>query len=137
LGHGLGLGHSNYTGDLMYSLYSLGGSPEGISTLDVYGVSALFAWMLNPQSFQPIDDWLKENSVTLPSQISYLNIPVSPQNAPPQTLADNPVVQFFVLMFGILSHPEIAVPVSVVIIFFVVVGLVLRFRGRRRVRVGS
>ena len=26
LGHGLGLGHSNYTDDLMYSLYTLGGA---------------------------------------------------------------------------------------------------------------
>jgi hypothetical protein len=137
LGHGLGLGHSNYTGDLMYSLYSLGGSPEGISTLDVYGVSTLFAWLLNTSSFQPIDGWLKANSVSLPSQISYQNLPVSPQNMPPQTLADNPVLQFFASMFGIFSHPEIAVPVGAAILFFVVLAVVFRVNRRRRIRVDS
>ncbi len=137
LGHGLGLGHSNYTGDLMYSLYNLGGSPEGISTLDAYGVSTLFAWMLNTSSFLPINGWLKVNSVALPAQISYQSLPVSQENMPPQTLADNPVIQFFVLIFGILSHPEIAVPVGLVILFFVILALVYRFRGRRSVRVGS
>jgi hypothetical protein len=137
LGHSFGLGHSNYTGDLMYSFYSLGGSPEGVSTLDVYGVSTLFAWIRNPSGFLPVDGWLKANSVTLPSQINYRDLPVSPQNQPPQTLADNSVVQFFALMFGILLHPEIAVPVGVVILFFVVVALVLKFRGHRRVRVDS
>lgn len=137
LGHGFGLGHSNYTIDLMYSLYNLGGSPEGISTLDVYGVSALFAWMLDSSSFQPIDGWLKTNSVSLPTQISYQNLPVSLPNTPPQTLADNPVIQFFVLMFGIFSHPEIAVPVGTVILFFVVLAVALKLNGRRRIRVGS
>jgi len=38
LGHSLGLGHSNHTGDLMYGTYSIGTTPESISTLDVYGV---------------------------------------------------------------------------------------------------
>jgi hypothetical protein len=105
--------------------------------LDVYGVSALFAWMLNQQSFLPIEGWLKENSVTLPSQISYQDLPVSLNNTPPQTLADNPVVQFFILVFGILSHPEIAVPVGIVILVFVALAVASKLWGRSHVRVDS
>jgi predicted Zn-dependent protease len=48
LGHSLGLGHSNYTGDVMYPAYTLLGSADSISTLDIYGVATVFAWMLNP-----------------------------------------------------------------------------------------
>ena len=44
LGHSLGLGHSNYTGDLMSAYYTLGGPAESVSTLDVYGVATLFGW---------------------------------------------------------------------------------------------
>ncbi len=39
LGHSLGLGHCNNTGDTMYSAYTLLSPPRLISTLDVYGVA--------------------------------------------------------------------------------------------------
>ena len=58
LGHNLGLGHSNYTGDLMYAVYTMGTSLESISTLDVFGVATLFAWETNSTDFYPINDWL-------------------------------------------------------------------------------
>lgn len=137
LGHGLGLGHSNYTGDLMYSLYRLGDSPEGVSTLNAYGVATVFAWMLNPSDFLPINGWFKQNTVTLPSQISYTDLAVSPQNLPPQTGADNIVVQFFVLMFGILLHPEIAVPAIIAIALFVILAFIPRRKKRAVAMVDS
>ena len=126
LGHSLGLGHSNATGDLMYAYYTIGSGPKDVSTLDAYGVATLFAWNQNAFSFYPIDGWLKENSVVLPSDISYKGLPVSPENAVPQTLANNPVVQTLVLMFEILIHPEILAIVVLVILLFVVLGLVVR-----------
>ena len=110
LGHSLGLGHSNATRDLMYAYYTRESGAEDISTLDVYGVATLFAWNQDAIIFYPVDGWLKENSVVLPSDISYKGLPVSPENAVPQTLANNPVVQTLVLMFEILIHPEILVP---------------------------
>ncbi len=137
LGHGLGLGHSNYTGDLMYSYYSVGGAGEAVSTLDVYGVTAVFGWRAGGASFYPVSGWLTENSVTLPPYITYQGLPVSPQNAPPQTLANNPVVQFFVLAFELLLHPEIAAIAVVIIAVFAVVGLFTRRRKTRAVRAGS
>ena len=70
-----------------------------------------------PLNFYPISSWLKENSVILPSDISYQGLPVSPENASPQTLANNPVVQILVFMFEILIHPEI---LAIVILFIVI-----------------
>lgn len=137
LGHGLGLGHSNYTGDLMYSVYSLGASPEGVSSLDAYGVARCFAWLTNSTSFHPVSRWLNVSYVTLPSDVSYVDLPVSAQNQPPQTLADSPVVQFLLMMLTILAQPIIAVPVLVVILLFVIIAAFPRRRGRSSVKVGS
>ncbi len=126
LGHSLGLGHSNYTGDLMYAVYTMGTSPESISTLDVYGVATLFAWETNSTDFYPINDWLNENSVILPSTIDYRGLPVSSENASPQTLANNSVVQFLVLIIEILIHPEIFAIILVIVLVLLIVGLVSR-----------
>jgi hypothetical protein len=130
LGDSLGLGHCNSTGDLMYPTYTLLSSAEGVSTLDVYGVATVFAWMINSSMFYPVSGWLKENSVILPSEIAYQYLPVSPQNARPQTLIDNPVVHFFILMFEVLIHPEILAIVLVFIMVMVVIALIPRRRKR-------
>ena len=128
-GHTLGLGHSNYTGDLMNALYGIGSASEKISTLDVYGVATMFAWMIN-SSFYPISAWLKVNSVTLPASIAYQGLPVSAQNMAPQSLADNPVVQVFILMYELLLHPEIAAIVAFAIAVFMVVAIFIRRKPR-------
>jgi hypothetical protein len=117
LGHSLGLGHSNFTGDVMYPAYTLLGSAESISTLDVYGVATVFAWKLNPSKFYPVTEWLQSNPVILPSN-QYKYLPVSPQNARPMTIVNNPIVQTLVLAFEILIHPEI---LSILILFIAVI----------------
>ena len=137
LGHSLGLGHSNATGDLMYAYYTIGSGPKDVSTLDAYGVATLFAWDQNTFSFYPIDGWLNENSVVLPSDISYKGLPVSPENTVPQALANNPVVQTLVLMFEILIHPEILAIVVTVVLLFIVLGLVVRVKRGRTVKADS
>jgi hypothetical protein len=105
LGHDFGLGHSNYTGDLMYYLYTLGSPTEDVSTLDVYGVATLFGWENSTSSFHPINNWLNVNSVILPPDIAYRGLPVSSQYSLPQTLANNPIVQTLIFMFEVLLHP--------------------------------
>jgi hypothetical protein len=130
LGHSLGLGHSNYTGDLMSAYYTLGGPAESVSTLDVYGVATLFGWTQNSTNFYPVNAWLKENSVILPPEITYQGLPVSPENARPQTLANNPVVQTLVLMFEILIHPEIFAFAVLFIVILVIIALIPRRRKR-------
>jgi hypothetical protein len=137
LGHGLGLGHSNFTGDLMYSLYTLGGSPEGVSTLDAYGVATVFGWMPNATSFHPVNRWLTQNSVSLPSPITYQDLPVSAQNAPPQTLFDSPIVQFFSMVLNVLLQPVIAVPLAFVIILFVILMVIPKKRKHHEATVDS
>jgi hypothetical protein len=124
LGHCLGLGHSNYTGDLMYSTYSIGSSAKSVSSLDVYGVATLFAWELNETDFYPVSDWLDVNSVILPSEIAYQGLPISPENASPQSLANNSAVEFLVLMFEILIHPEILAIVLVFALIIVIIVLI-------------
>jgi hypothetical protein len=128
LGHSLGLGHSNYTGDLMYTVYTIGTSPESISTLDVFGIATLFAWETNSTDFYPINDWLNESSVILLSTIDYRGLPVSSENASPRTLANNSVVQFLVLIFEILIHPEIFGIILVIVLVLLIVGLITRRR---------
>jgi hypothetical protein len=125
-GHSLGLGHSNYSGDLMYASYSMSSPAESVSTLDAYGVATLFAWELEPSSFYPVRNWLVANSAILPSDIPYEGLPVSRQNVSPQTAAENPVVQVLVLMFEILIHPEVFSVVLVFIIVFVLITLIPR-----------
>ena len=132
LGHSLGLGHSNYTGDVMYPAYTLLGSADSISTLDIYGVATVFAWMLNPSKFYPVNEWLQSNSVILPSN-QYEYLPVSPQNARPLTLANNPIVQTLILMFEILIHPEILAIVLLFIIVLIIIAVIPTKRKRRQV----
>ncbi len=128
-GHSLGLGHSNFTGDLMYTTYSMGSSAETISTLNVYGIATLFAWTLNSSNLYPVRNWLVQKSVILPSYIPYEGLPVSEQNKYLQTTADNPIVQVLVLMYGILIHPEVF---SVVIIFIIIFAIIALIPRRRR-----
>jgi predicted Zn-dependent protease len=129
LGHSLGLGHSNYTGDVMYPAYTLEGPAKYISTLDVYGVATIFAWMTKPSTFYPVFEWLQGNPVILPSNIPYKYLPVSPQNALPQTLANNPVVETLVLMVEILIHPEI---LAIVLLFIIVLIIIVLIPSKRK-----
>ena len=132
LGHSLGLGHSNYTGDLMYSLYNIGSPAEDVSTLDVYGVATVFAWEKDRSTFFPDNNLV--DKVVLPAGVTYQFLPVSQKNSRPQTFANNSVVQFLVLMFEILIHTEIY---PFVILFFVVLVLIVVFFRRKGVKVGS
>jgi len=134
LGHSLGLGHSNYTGDLMYAYYTRGSAPEAVSTLDAYGVATLFAWEQNITRFYPVNNWLNDNSVILPSGIAYKGLPVSTQNALPQTIANNSVVQTLILMFEILIHPEIF---AIVVLFIAVLIIIAMIPRRKRVKADS
>lgn len=133
LGHALGLGHSNYTDDIMYPAYTLLGSAHLISTLDVYGVATTFAWMSNQIKFYPVREWLKGEPVVLPSNIQYEGLQVSSQNARPQTLANNPVVQTLILMVEILIHPEILAIVLVFIGVLIIIAVIPTKRKKRQV----
>ena len=119
-GHSLGLGHSNYTSDVMYPALTLLGPPKLLSTLDLYGIATSFAWLSGKFNFYPVSDWLSGNTLFMLSS-EYHALPVSAQFARPQTLQNNPTVQNIVLIGEILLHPDIII----LIIFFVAIYVVI------------
>ena len=118
LGHALGLGHSNEHRRRYVSRYCFLGSAKSISTLDMYGVATTFAWMTNQFNFYPVSDWLKADSVVLPSNIQYSYLPVSSQNARPNTLQNNTFYQNLILDFEVILHPDILLPIAAFVSLF-------------------
>lgn len=130
LGHSLGLGHSNYTNDVMYPAYTLLGSARLLSTLDLYGVARVFGWMQqNASDYLPISSWMPPSPTTLPSNITYKYLPVSPQNARPQTLADNPIIETLTLMLGILIHPIV---LTLVVLYLAILVIIALYPSKRK-----
>ncbi len=127
LGHSLGLGHSNYTEDLMYPVYNMRSPTIEISNLDVYGVATVFNWKTYSSTFYPVNSLV--NQVILPKSITYNGLPVSQQNSSPQTYANNSVVQFLIIIFEILIHPEIY---PFIVLFIVVLVIIVVFPRRRK-----
>ena len=134
LGHTLGILCTNNTGEIMTPQFTLLSSAKLISTLDVYGVAKVFAWPTNSSNFYPINQWLPSQPVILPSNIPYQFLPVSSQNALPQTPANNPVVETLVLMVEILIHPEI---LALVILFIIILIIIVVIPKKRKERINS
>ena len=88
LGHCLGLGHANFSGDIMYNVYTLSSPVRAISTLDVYGVGTVFRWMAYSQEYNSVNQGSQIYSVTLPPTIDYEYLPISEKNLPPQSAID-------------------------------------------------
>ncbi|MFN3621577.1 MAG: matrixin family metalloprotease, partial [Nitrososphaerales archaeon] len=68
LGHALGLGHTDVSEDLMYPIlmrWALRGMV--LSTLDLYGVAQIFAWLPSGST----DNFTVPKVITLPSNIPY------------------------------------------------------------------
>jgi len=114
LGHSLGLGHSNRTGDVMYINYSLStlNQIRALSTLDLYGLSIVFQWMSNSSPpFSP-----QQPSVFLPAGMTYQYLPTSTTDLPPASISI-PVSQIISTYFGnlvdnvasFIKRPEILI----------------------------
>jgi hypothetical protein len=131
LGHCLGLGHSNYTDDLMYYAYSLGGSVRAISTLDAVGVGTVFRWMANSQEYRTDNQGQQIYSVSLASA-EYEYQPISEENLPPQSPLEK-AKGFLEDFVQFLSQPDgwaviIALAFSATIAFLTIA----RIRKRRK-----
>jgi predicted Zn-dependent protease len=106
LGHCLGLGHANYTDDLMYYAYSLGGSVRPISTLDAYGVGTVFRWMPS-QEYSADNQGQPVYSVSLTSN-EYEYQPISDANLPAQSTLEK-AGNFFDDFAQFVLQPEVLV----------------------------
>lgn len=128
LGHALGLGHSNYTNDLMYPYHDVFASRYPISTLDLYGVSLLFDWA--NQSKLTTASYTVPSSAALPEGVAYSYAPV--QNPAPTTALDNPVVKYLqVLFYNPLTLTLIVLLIVVLILLGVVVGRRRRWKKQK------
>lgn len=68
LGHALGLGHTDVEDDLMYPILTGWALREvGLSTLDLYGVAQIFAWLPSGS----VQGFTVPKVITLPSTIPY------------------------------------------------------------------
>jgi hypothetical protein len=128
LGHALGLGHSNYTNDLMYPYQDILASNYSISTLDLYGVTLLFSWM-NQSSRIKSQVLSIPSSTVLPAGISYGYAPVN--NPAPIGLNDNPVVKF---LWSLVLNPIILALLIVMLAVLVLLLVTAVRRSRRRAK---
>ena len=121
LGHNFGLSHSNYSGDVMYSIVSYRETVKPLSSLDLYALSQIFEWVSNSTQFSSSNMCPQEASLTLPSGISYIHLLIAAENLPvyvPQNLAE--------FVVGLFVRPEILVTILVVVTLLAVVIVVKR-----------
>jgi hypothetical protein len=131
LGHVLGLGHANNTGDTMYYAYTLGSPPRTLSTLDVYGVANVFRWMSASPQFDPTNQGPETTSVTLPPTLKYEYLQSSDTNPPaPQPPLDS-VNNFATDLIDFILRPEIIIVILIAIAAIVLLGMTLRRGGKR------
>jgi len=130
LGHGWGLGHGNYTGDVMYYSYALGSPLRAISTLDVYGVGTIFRWMMTSGEFDPANQGSPVYSVTLPTDIEYEYLPITESNIPPQSIFDQ-IKSFLDGFAQFITRPEVLTLILLAVSALAAYAAISRARRRR------
>lgn len=157
LGHSLGLDHSNYNRDVMYPTYTPKKTVQQLSTLDIYGVSKVFAWMSASDRFYPSNVVVEKSSITLPSNIAYVYLPISYDNVPidsiPEDSVSNPYLSsplnliqaitsyceaFLTFTLQALTNLEILIPLTVMILMLlIIVPLFISLQRKKRKIVDS
>jgi len=123
LGHNFGLSHCNYSGDVMYSIVSYRETVKPLSSLDLYAFSQIFEWMSNSTQFSSSNMCPQVSSLTLPSRISYVHLPIAAENLPiypPQSLVEYAV--------GLFLRPEILAAILVAVTSLAVVVIMVKRR---------
>jgi len=132
LGHVLGLGHGNYTGDLMYFAYSLNSPVRSVSTLDAYGAAQVFRWMSSSSIYNADNQGPRLYSVTLPPNIEYDYLQVSQGNLPAQSPLDS-INTFAIDLLRFILRPEVLILILIAISAIAVFIMLPRKRGKREV----
>jgi predicted Zn-dependent protease len=133
LGHCWGLGHANFTGDVMYYAYTLNSPVRAVSTLDVYGLSQVFRWMASSEAYEPINQGSPIYSVALPANIDYEYLPISENNIPPQTTIDQ-IKSFLDGFTQFILQPEVLVLILLAVSAIAAYAAISR---SRRMRISS
>ena len=131
LGHAAGINHCNYTGDAMYPASLLGSPARAVSTINVYGVAAVFGWMANSQQPNPGENWPKTDTVMLPPQIEYRHLDISPENIPPYSNFEPVIGPLRTILDVILMFVSLEFLVVIVVIVIVIMAVLLLYRRRK------
>lgn len=118
LGHNFGLGHCNYSEDVMYEVVQYRNTVKPLSTLNLYAVSQSFGWMQYSTQFNQSSSCPEISALTLPSTISYELLEIAKENTPminPQSFSEQLIELFW--------RPEsmIGVTIGVILIFVVAI----------------
>ena len=124
VGHSLGLSHSGYSADIMYPSYTPKTTAQALSTLDLYGVSTVMAWMAS-SVYDPFNSPPRVSSVALPENMTYQFLPVQYEDLPPlPPPPENPLDPILQL----LASPESLVTILIVVVVVTLVDISLRRR---------
>jgi len=132
LGHSLGLGHINRTGDVMHLNYPLKTFTQvrPLSTLDLYGVSIVFQWMSNsspPYHYRP-----QQSSVTLPPSIAFQYLPISNADLPLSQLLRTFIQNLINNVMNLIKRPETVILIVATGVILLVAALILAGRRLKR-----
>ncbi len=130
LGHVVGLGHSNSSDDTMFYAYTLGSPVRELSTLDTFGVATVFRWMANSPIYTADNQGPPISSVTLPSSIDYRFIPISAENAPPESTI-NQLVTFLGAFAEFVLQPVVLTLIILAIAAIAAYSTITRSHRRR------
>ncbi len=130
LGHVFGLGHANYTSDLMYFAYTLNSPVRSVSTLDAYGVGIVFRWLAKSTEFNPDNQGDQISSASLPSNIAYKSLPIPENDIPPQSTVGQAQTDFVDFLQFILQ-PEVLTLILLAIAALLIYSIIARSRRKR------
>lgn len=120
LGHALGLGHSNYSNDVMYHQVQYQYTVKPISSLDLYGLTKIFGWLENNKT-ESSNNCPEASQIDLFPTVNYFHIPIAKENIPSLPPQNIP----FVLLSQI-RRPEIFLMVVFILTSLVIISLIFR-----------
>jgi hypothetical protein len=125
LGHTLGLHHCNYSEDVMYPTVTYGETVKPLSSFDLYAVSQSFWWLSNSTEFDSSDECPQKGSLSLPSNISYVQFSIAEENLP-----TNSTLQNLTDYTELFLRPEVLATIVAAVVMLVVAVVIVKRRGK-------